>query len=495
MEKKTPPQSQPKGAWGNQGALRDQLRAQVQPSAQQTGQTGAQQQVGQYAFSQQQTRQETIDDYAASISSYKGLAGPVLAIEAGHSGDMYDIALAFSILRFVPTIVIWGFSEEKRNKATQAARLFHDVGGKQRKGSILYTDLKPPEGEGPANKELESLVTQALTDKQWATKPPSKLSVINEGKATSIVAFYAKAVGEKERGAIGDLLAPESLGIDDKIKADLEKHGFSKDKTYVIVNYRESGHHGGGTAPALDTGTQGMEQLMQAVWELRLGIPVPMGEHKPKAEFEAELIDYFKWPSCKGLGRAAEARVLRVLAREFKVVGAVGMRSGVTDLLMYMGIPTLSIDIHPERGVTSKGWQRSFKRSAAFGERYQRHYLKEERKGELDVDEKGGKGQQKWAGSFKSKDLEGIKGSLRFLVRKDVPPWNNDPLNLQDLAYYAAMAETRANHSKTYAQAELLAQELEEVIQTLMTPAWVQLNAKAKPIVKTLERILSTLRK
>ena len=40
-----------------------------------------------------------------------------------------------------------------------------------------------------------------------------------------------------------------------------------------------------------------------------------------------------------------------------------------------------------------------------------------------------------------------------------------------------------------------VAQELEEVIQTLMTPAWVQLNAKAKPIVKTLERILSTLRK
>ena len=80
MEKKTPPQSQQKSAWSNQGALRDQLRAQSRPSAQQTGQTGAQQQVGQYAFSQEQTRQETIDDYAASISSYKGLAGPVLAI-------------------------------------------------------------------------------------------------------------------------------------------------------------------------------------------------------------------------------------------------------------------------------------------------------------------------------------------------------------------------------------------------------------------------------
>ena len=134
MEKKTPPQSQQKSAWSNQGALRDQLRAQSRPSAQQTGQTGAQQQVGQYAFSQEQTRQETIDDYAASISSYKGLAGPVLAIEAGHSGDMYDIALAFSILRFVPTIVIWASASRSATRRRRRPGCFTTSAGSREKG-------------------------------------------------------------------------------------------------------------------------------------------------------------------------------------------------------------------------------------------------------------------------------------------------------------------------------------------------------------------------
>lgn len=458
---------------------------------------GATQQIGQYAFSQEQTRKETIDDYAVEITSYRDLAGPVLTIEAGHSGDMYDIALAFKILQFAPTIVIWGMTEQKRNKATQAARLFHDIGGKQRKGSILYTTGYPPEGEGLANWELERLVEQSLTEKEWGKKLPRKVRVINEGRATSIVALYARMVGEKERGAIGDMLAPESLGIDDQIKADLEKHGFSKGKSYVIVNYRESGHSGGGTAPALDTGTQGMEQLMKAVWELKLGIPVPMGEHKPRTEFEADLIDYFKWPSCQGLGRAAEARVLRVLAQTYDVRGAVGMRSGVTDLLMYMGIPTLSIDIQPSRGAPSKGWQRSFKRSAAFGDRYRRHYLVQGRKGELDVG--NDKASQKWQGAFGKDDLGMIKTSLAYLVAPDKgsaqKPWDNDPLNLDDLGAYAAIVKARAQEKMTAEERDLLIQELEEVTQTLNTRAWMTLRARETKVVQQLERTLDDLRK
>lgn len=292
--------------------------------------------------------------------------GPSLTIGASHTGDMYDVAQARNILGDA-RVLIWGVNDSSVSKAAEIARFVGDSHWVMAAGQPA-----PPGGPFARAAVLRDLVRgTAARGRRWIT----------EGGATTIVVEDAnRHDGDIDVGNI----APEvrvrdtTASLDPAMVEDLEAHGFRRGVRYGIVNFRQSGHSGVGNAPALDTGVQGFEQLLQTVRDQGL-VPVPMGErpaqpqrHGP--EEEADLVEYWRWPSIAGRGRRAEVRLLRVIMKNFDIGLAVGMRSGVTDLLRYVGIGTLTIDIHPERGDAAKEWQRTLKRQRRYDPERDRSY-------------------------------------------------------------------------------------------------------------------------
>ncbi|MFI0444516.1 hypothetical protein [Actinomadura sp. 6N118] len=355
--------------------------------------------------------------------------GGIFTIGASHTGDMYDVAMAHTIIGH-SLVIIWGVDASTAARAAEIARFIDE------RETVLWTSGPPPADgyyadTGPA--DLRELA---------AGRSKARPYWIREGGATTIVTAYAGVSAEQRRDVPG-FVAPEvfvkgtGTSLDKGIHEDLGAHGFTGGKRYVIVNYRQSGHTSG-TAPALDTGEEGFLQLMDAVARLGL-VPVPMGEYDPyprlgrtpKDEVSANLLRYWTWKSVDSLGRRAEARLLRVLVEKFAAVAAVGMRSGVTDLLAYVGIPTLSIDIHPRRGVVAKGWQRPLKRESVFPA-YKVVSLMQGRQRERDK-------QERWAGDFGAQDLAVIQKALDLLTRGETMDWKA-PQHPQDVTAIDAHA-------------------------------------------------------
>ncbi|XIE81608.1 DUF4157 domain-containing protein [Streptomyces sp. SBR177] len=172
---------------------------------------------------------------------------------------------------------------------------------------------------------------------------------------------------------------------------------FAPGVPYVIVNYRDSGHTGEGNAPALDTGRDGLAQLQNMIKEhpdLGGAQPVLIGGYpEPDTVAGPHLLKYWEWEGMTG--RRSELALLSYLKENFTIVGAIGMRSGVTDQFAFAGIKTLSIDISPnqprprdgaavdnEKDVEkypSKGWERGGKLEAVLGPQYGRAFLSEAR--------------------------------------------------------------------------------------------------------------------
>lgn len=340
--------------------------------------------------------------------------GGILTIGATHTGDMYDVAFAHTIVgRSV--VIIWGVNDKTVFKAAEIARFLNDS------GNVFWTADEPPERllSKTGRRDLRALADgEKIRGEVW----------VKEGGATTIVTAYAKGSKDAKadmRQVAGPEVYASGVSLDDAISKDLAEHGFRKGKKYAIVNYRQSGHSGAGNAPALDTGETGFLQLLLAVSKLDPE-PVPMGEIDPAdlaSEYKsaANLVKYWSWPSVAGYGRRAEARLLRVLTREYNVVAAVGMRSGVTDLLSYLGVPTLSIDIHPRRGQPAKGWQRPLKREAALGGRYRIVSLLTERDREMETG-------KNWPGAFSDSDLKAIEESFGYLASSEQPSrWPQHP--------------------------------------------------------------------
>ncbi|MCX2184911.1 DUF4157 domain-containing protein [Streptomyces sp. SKN60] len=199
---------------------------------------------------------------------------------------------------------------------------------------------------------------------------------------------------------------------------------FAPGVPYVIVNYRDSGHTGEGNAPALDTGRDGLAQLQSMIRDhpdLGGAQPVLIGGHpEPDTVPGPHLLKYWEWEGMKG--RRSELALLSYLKENFTIVGAIGMRSGVTDQFAFAGIKTLSIDISPnqprpkngaavdnEKDVEkypSKGWERGGKLEAILGPRYGRAFLGEARTD----DEKVTDGT--WAGAFGERDRAMLRDAI-----------------------------------------------------------------------------------
>lgn len=349
--------------------------------------------------------------------------GGVFTIGATHTGDMYDVAYAHAIIGH-SVVIIWGVDDRSVVKAAEIARFLDDG------DNVFWTAQPPPEN-------LFGATTPSVLRDLAAGQGRQREVWIREGGATTIVTAFAETAKADMPQVAGPEVFADSTSLDAAISTDLAGHGFRADQRYVIVNYRQSGHSGAGNAPALDTGETGFLQLLAAVRDLGL-TPVPMGEIDPAdlapADFKpgANLVSYWSWGSVAGYGRRAEARLLRVLARDYPVVAAVGMRSGVTDLLCYLGTATLTIDIHPSRGRPAKGWQRSLKRETAFGGSYRIVSLLTERDRETVIG-------AHWKGAFGTGDLAAITKSLGYLVNRSRPSqWPQHPAQTAGIGTVAA---------------------------------------------------------
>jgi hypothetical protein len=191
--------------------------------------------------------------------------------------------------------------------------------------------------------------------------------VIDVGGCTTLVSLVMRRARERsEYGVWSELLRAGIAPYDDTLRAacrrELRNRGFAEKTRYLIINYRESGHMGG-AHPELDTGFANLEPLAEIARELGY-TPVFMGEQPVDAPGRPNLLNYWLWECCKGKGRAAEAALLRVLHEDYDV-RVVAMRSGVTDLVAFLGIPLISIDYD---AYTTE--QRKERRSERFGYDY-----------------------------------------------------------------------------------------------------------------------------
>ncbi|HLT35628.1 MAG TPA: hypothetical protein VK034_05065, partial [Enhygromyxa sp.] len=239
----------------------------------------------------------------------------------------------------------------------------------------------------------------------------------------------------------------------------LRAGGWKKSEKYVIINFRDSGHahiqrkiataadpsavknaydpkadQVGGNHPELDTGAKGVKQLAELVRE-RGFTAVYMGEAPAGARGDKpSLIKYWTFKHnygpgnkllelCRG-GRSAEAYFMRVIAEHFDV-RLLAMRSGVTDQLAFLGIPTISIDVDnfhqaaaPELldtpgyliddDETAHSWARGTKLEAGLQRDYGRVFLSRPR-ALNDFNQHG-----KWTGEIGAADLDVIDDAIGF---------------------------------------------------------------------------------
>ncbi|MBC3844330.1 hypothetical protein GXW82_41750 [Streptacidiphilus sp. 4-A2] len=105
-----------------------------------------------------------------------------------------------------------------------------------------------------------------------------------------------------------------------------------------------------------------MQDIISAVRE-KLGPSVtivPIGDVFPGGVTEEawggpHLVRYYTWAQTRD--RRSQLALLHHLNKNFNVLGAIGMRSGVTDQFAFAGIRTISIDITPfqNRGALGEG--------------------------------------------------------------------------------------------------------------------------------------------
>lgn len=285
-------------------------------------------------------------------------------------------------------------------------------------------------------------------------------------------AAYGKRKQELAQAVAPDPKEGDGRATADEITHYLATHGWEDGKKYVIINFRDSGHSFiqkkiakaqpedrtgvkkgydpvrdqiGGNHPDLDTGTEGIKQLGQLV-TARGFTPVYMGE-EPSDAAQPHLISYWKFKHvygeppaekelCRG-GRAAEAFFIRTIADNYDV-RLLAMRSGVTDQLALLGIPTISIDVDnfhqapvPELSKTpgyqmgddetAHSWARGTKLEAGLERDYGRVFLEESRplgnrdaEGNYQEDTDNFDAKGKWKGKFGETDLANIDDAIGF---------------------------------------------------------------------------------
>lgn len=193
--------------------------------------------------------------------------------------------------------------------------------------------------------------------------------------------------------------------------SDLYLHGFNTTDHYVLLNYRESGHvhgHRPPSHPELDTGAEGIWQLIDAVYRKGF-VPVPMVALPGNVAWPGpSLIGYYNWPSCaanvRRNKRQAEYGLLRALKRYNANVRYLGMRSGSTDAVSFVGIPVIAPDVLDDDDAGLVGNSRARRRERFLPDIYRQLNLSVR-----DTDDPGIAG---WIGTFSDQDMTHIRDAL-----------------------------------------------------------------------------------
>jgi hypothetical protein len=381
-------------------------------------------------------------------------AADTVVMRAINTGDMYHIR---AVLATAPRLrlLIWGVNPASRSQARMVASLINNP-------NIVYATDKgnQPAGfnqsETWATAEIERYLTAAIIQNVpeilandalkgllQATMNANMLGVGPYNLNTMTLVEVRTALGVLSAGSAGDgnhsferaksilresrqaILAQNFAPYTDEeageFLTDLETRGnMNMNDRYILVNFRATGHSNrpGANAPALDTGTMGVRQITSII-EGVFGnnvIPVPMGEEPAELANGPNLLNYWTWPSMQG-SRLKQASILRFLNENFNIIGAVGMRSGVIDQMVFAGIKVLSLDIGPNKGLadqhlpdlaTSKGWDRGLKLENAYHEKYGRAFIDHER-----TDEET-RNVPAWEGEFHDNDVATISNAIGF---------------------------------------------------------------------------------
>ncbi|MFE7527467.1 hypothetical protein ACFU7Y_17360 [Kitasatospora sp. NPDC057542] len=384
------------------------------------------------------------------------LGANTYTIRAENSGDMYHMRAAL-IAHPDRALLVWNVSESTRRQVEGIINLHDDLFTQGRR--IHYTtETRLPTGqswrnETAASEDIATRLTRSvvgdhmrLTDRilprQRRFPSTNDQLALMVRKLTEIQADVSRYRGRGEEGGelslraariaeLGDAYGHYTEEEAEAFQQDLENPAlgrFEPGQNYVIVTYRDSGHsnRAGANAPALDTGLEGVRQIIEQVQEAANGRfrVVVMGE-EPAEWSGPALQNYWNWPSVGN--RRKELALLRYLADEYNIVGAVGMRSGVMDELAFAGIKVISIDISPHRnegdGIPnlkqSKGWTRGLRFEEAYERNYGRAFVTDPRPEDTTYAAPGATTPVPFPGRFSADDVLTIRSAVEFYLVDD----------------------------------------------------------------------------
>lgn len=410
--------------------------------------------------------------------------GPAILQSWRARGDMYHVGAVMNLFPRLKVIVYdlpkppaakdeasYHQSLEHAERWKQAVMISEYYGQADR---VFYThagDVSARGDKGDAYAFHQGMVANRAVDTQRGL-------FIDVGGCTTIVGLAMQHARGQGAGAYRDAkealaaaVAPDPKEGDGRAgRAEIldyyRSKGWDDNTKYVILNYRASGHaqmekmiknvppgparqeilrrynpatdQEGGNHPDLDTGVQGIQQLATIV-RGKGYTPIFMGE-EPANQAQPHLIKYweakhtFALPGadgelgppterklCRG-GRASEAFMLRVLAEQYDV-RLLAMRSGITDQLAFLNIPTISIDVdnfhqaavpqlmdvpayEKPSDAVAHSWARGGKLEAGLGRDYGRVFLEDNR--ELKSVTPDGK----WKGKFSDHDVASITDAV-----------------------------------------------------------------------------------
>ncbi len=340
-----------------------------------------------------------------------------LAVNVEHSGDMYHLRAAM-VTSTPCNLLFFGATPAMRRKTQGLVELVEDLAANDHK---LFWSDKTAKAIG-LTVDVDSNSRRSLGRKgDTASTRYFTNDLQNPGNPYG----YAGANDlerEGKRKEFHDAYAKPSDELAAAFAQSPEVSRFQRNVPYVLVNFRDSGHSAEGNHPALDTGKEGMQQIVEAVHRaLSDNVQVvPIGGFPGNITAETwaprpHLVEYWNWAVTRD--RRSQLALLHYLNANCKIIGAIGMRSGVTDQFALAGIRTLSIDITPYQNHRdpqnddmqkhpSKGWDRGMKMENAFGPDYGRVFLSDARNGD---DQKNPAG---WNGRFS----EGEEGDMARLT-------------------------------------------------------------------------------
>jgi hypothetical protein len=328
---------------------------------------------------------------------------PIIGIYARQRGDMYHTRAIMSLFPNLHCLILYN-SEQRERKNINDIYTFLSSGGRSDRVQIV-----------PASYSFCKPIYYGYKDCNYLLKSngyniPPKVC-FNVSAATRFLSIKLQKEKIKSRSILKAEMAGEVLTDDEYSKMVQGRGNFPAipdSNKYILVNFRKSGQEKNGIHPSLDTGSEGMKQLLTAVKETFTDvIVVPVGEYAPDG-YLINLLEYWKWFN-QAHGRSQEAGLIRYLMDNYNIVGAIGMRSGVTDSFAFLGCRVVSIDRSQEEGISrvkdlEKGLGKStFKvvemTQARIGERRSVNFY----------NRKLGEGQKKrWAGRIQDTDLQRI---------------------------------------------------------------------------------------